>query len=631
MESRSVDDLRIAVTCGLPPQVLGRGLGERVLYRPALMHEPAFDQALRALLVDSRPIAALVHGRVPDMSTLDAWMQAVGRPVLLVHAGDGPALPQMDLANLAIRQVSGEPARFDTCVRALRCAERHLMDAACAEQLAACGVGAAAGAGPARVALVGAGIVNLMTALALVDDGFGHGFGHGVGRGVGHGVGPGVGTDIDIDIYEASPDPRQHPAWIALGCTHGGDNARMFGLTEADCYNDRDSALHVGMDMALRRPITEGGWLTVPASALDEVEHAWIRSFERVPAWRAEVFARDIYGFNAAGGVLWERLRRAYPQLFADVGLVPGVLRIYTEADALERARALHEGIGALRGVWAGHALARRHPALAPAVAQGVIAGALEVVGFTLNIHDFCRALLGHLESRGVRFHWGQRVHALARTGDGRIRGLALADRVVHADHYVLSLGAHGERLLAGTRSAGKMQGICGLWLRLPEREPRLAHSLKIHGEGCVGEDANVILARDDEGRPILIYGSGYAFLGHRPLDMASPELARLFEAVAERARRLFPARFDEARRMGTLTGTLHDEGRACVRPMTATGLGIFELLPAAEGGRAVITGGNNTGGFTQAPIVAEAVRETLAGRHHGMQVLFDPERGVAR
>jgi glycine/D-amino acid oxidase-like deaminating enzyme len=42
-----------------------------------------------------------------------------------------------------------------------------------------------------------------------------------------------------------------------------------------------------------------------------------------------------------------------------------------------------------------------------------------------------------------------------------------------------------------------------------------------------------------------------------------------------------------------------------------------------------VVAAGHGTGGFTQAPAVAEAVTATLEGRVHPMQALYDPERGM--
>ncbi|MEM1180536.1 MAG: FAD-dependent oxidoreductase, partial [Acidobacteriota bacterium] len=268
--------------------------------------------------------------------------------------------------------------------------------------------------------------------------------------------------------------------------------------------------------------------------------------------------------------------------------------------------------------------LKRRHPGFAAAVDRGEIAGGLEIEGFTLGLHRFVRNLLDRLERQGASFLWRRQVLGLERGPDGAVSGLRTADGVQRSDHYVLSPGASCRDLLAGTASDAAIQGILGLWHFLPHVEPRLGRSVKIHREGHVGEDSNITVGRDPSGRPTLILGSGYGFLGERELDMASPEIQCLFDALEVTARRYLPDAYARAVKEGTLYG----DRKACVRPFTSTGLGLFEVLPTAEGGRLVITGGHNTGGFTQAPAVAEAVAETLGGGTHAMQSLFRPDRG---
>ncbi|MEM7587932.1 MAG: FAD-binding oxidoreductase, partial [Acidobacteriota bacterium] len=95
--------------------------------------------------------------------------------------------------------------------------------------------------------------------------------------------------------------------------------------------------------------------------------------------------------------------------------------------------------------------------------------------------------------------------------------------------------------------------------------------------------------------------------------------------ALEETARRYFPRATTQAANDGSLA-----QGRkACVRPFTCTGLGIFDVSATADGGRVVIASGHNTGGFAQSPAVADAVALTLAGQPHPMQALYDPERGI--
>lgn len=573
--------MRILVSHPLATELAESWLGDLVVYRPELAAQG--EDALRQALVDQAP-DAVITGDAPGPATLGAWKDQARREVKLIQRR-----PE-EIGN----------ARSD--LRALGLAERSLMRSRTAERLAALGVSRhpSSPSSSFQVTLVGAGIVNLITACDLVEHG------------------------AAVEILEAGPDPRTRPDWQRLGATHGGDNARMFCFTEADNYNQKQYSAYARRSVALGRRVTEGGWLVVPPAELDEAEHAWIRSFHDLPCWRARVFGRDIHRFNVASGELWERMRRRSPSLFDGVRHTEGILRIYSRAEEAGAARELHRSLGSLRATLDREALGRRHPAFREAAENGEIAGAIEVTGFTLAIHDFVDRLLAHLEARGARFCWNLPVQTLERTSGVCVSGLRTREGVVRSDHYVLSPGAYGTGLLEGTRSSGKIQGILGVWLRLPDLEPRLRHSVKIHRQGHVGEHSNLILAAGTRGRPILILGAGYGFLGSRPLDMGSPQVAHLFETVEETARRYLPRAHARAVRDGTLIG----ERKACVRPFTSTGLGIFEVDRTALGGRLVIASGHNTGGFAQAPVVAEAVAATLRGETHPMQYLYDPERG---
>lgn len=593
--------MKILVTYPLSSQLVQPSMGDLVVYRPELASQP--EKVLRHALFEHVPDAMLVNGNCPGPATFGRWHDLTRQRIELIRCHDEDTALDLDLPGVNAHQISGTPSSRPAGLQALALAERRVMHQRTARRLADHGVSSQASGTLAgsRVTLVGAGIVNLMTAIDLIERG------------------------ATIEILEASPDPRSRPPWQRLGATHGGANARMFCFTEADNYNEKGHLVYAKMHQVLRQTVSRGGWLAVEPEQLDRHERAWIERFHAVPRWRAEVFTEDIHGFTISSYPLWKRLQQCAPELFEDVGYTSGVLRLYAEAEKARAAEALHARLGSLTRVLDNDELVRRHPACRDAVMDGQIARGLEVRGFTLNIHDFVARLLAHLEARGVDLSWNRPVSALERTMDGQVIGLRTQEGVVRSEHYVLSPGVYGNCLLEGTRTAGKIQGILGLWIALPNLEPCLRHSVKLHREGHVGEDANITLARDATGRPLLILGSGYGYLGCQALDMQSPEIARLFEALEETARRYFPRAFAQAVR----EGTLHDTRKACVRPFTCTGLGGFEVTRTAEGGRMVIASGHNTGGFAQAPAVAEAVATTLEGRPHPMQALYDPERGI--
>jgi folate-dependent phosphoribosylglycinamide formyltransferase PurN len=156
-----------------------------------------------------------------------------------------------------------------------------------------------------------------------------------------------------------------------------------------------------------------------------------------------------------------------------------------------------------------------------------------------------------------------------------------------------------------------------------------MQNSIKIHRRAHKVEDINITVAKDpgtDE--DILIFGGGYGYVG---LDRPAPdslEMKALYEELEEVALIYFPHNYAEAKRRGPMAMYPSGHRRFCVRPFTPTGLGIFERIPTALGGQLIITGGNNTGGFAQAPAIACAVLRSLMGEDDPIHALFHPDRG---
>ena len=446
--------------------------------------------------------------------------------------------------------------------------------------------------------LVGAGIVNLLTAFCLVRQGF------------------------KVEIFDAGPDPRADRDPAEYGCTHGGDNARMFTLTEADNYHDKTPPSLGEANAIFDRPISDGGW-RIGNAALTADDRRWVSEYRDVSPWLAHIYMEDVLRFNREAGVRWRHLMTTEEELFDGVELRDGILRLYSQEERFRAEISRQEQLGATTRVLSTAEIADRHPALREACETNLLAGGIEVVGFTLSVRDFTVRVLTQLEAAGATFHWGKRIDGIKWTGTRAVAGLFAGDRLIHADHYVLSPGAYGGDLLQGSFSAGIIQGVLGVWVTLPNIAPPLEHSLKIARTGHIAEDANVTIGRDREGRSTLIVGSGYGWTGADPMNVDETELHRLVEAVDDTARRLFPSAYEVARR----AGTLEPSRRCCVRPWTPSNLGLFELVEVSGGGLLIITGGHNTGGFAQAPAVAAAVLAALDGKSHPMHALYHPRR----
>ena len=157
------------------------------------------------------------------------------------------------------------------------------------------------------VTLVGAGIVNLITARELARHGY------------------------DVTVYDRQPDPRADAHWSEYGCTRGGGDGRMFTLTEADSYHNRSWNADGTSNDLLNRPISEHGWLVSKPGSLTGPEQRWAAGFHQLPPRLAEVYNDDIFEVNRLAGERWSDLIATEAELFgADTGYADGILRLYT-------------------------------------------------------------------------------------------------------------------------------------------------------------------------------------------------------------------------------------------------------------------------------------------------------------
>lgn len=575
-----------------------RCLGDNVIYRPDLEHR---DQSYleRALLVSQADV--LLTHTLPSAEVLARWRsRCVDSAPFVICAGAALAAGA-ELGGVAVHTLPVDAAgRWQK--NAFVLAEQIHSQRLSAAQRQMLPQPVRAGG---DVALVGAGVVNLITAYYLQRAGY------------------------SVRFLEASADPRSSRDWANMGCTHGGGDARMFTLSEARHHLMRSYAAPAQKADVFRSAIAEQGWLCRDLHFLGEAERRWIAEFEHVPSWLPEVFNADIIAFNQESEPLWAALECDEPELFDGVGHTPTVLRLYSTAEQFQNAIINEGAIGSTRRIYDGRALAAAWPVFADAVARGALVGGLEVVGFTVNVHKFSARLVGLLESRGARFHWSMPVEAVQRGAAG-VTGLQLADGVIEADHYVLSPGAYGGGLLRDSGCAGQIAAVVGAWMQIPNLDNALTASLKISRTGPAArgaaEGANIIVGTNADGESIINVSSGHGYLGADPRSIERSRIEALYDIVRDTAERYFPRQYAAAVASGMAERTL----KYCVRPWTPTGLGLFELEAAANGGRLVITGGHNTGGFAQAPSIAQAVLAGLRGVGHRMHAAYHPHRVAA-
>lgn len=574
-------------------------LGSNISYRPDLGAKAA--SALRAALVQLRPEVLICRRSFDDESLLAAWRKSMPRGVtpVLIQLGEQYG------AESAIRAgVKRYGLNASAVVDAFLLTEQistGLLDTRIGRPLLP-SLTTKTPAHSGQVILVGAGIVNLVTAYYLSRQGY------------------------RLDIYDLGADPLAETSEPPSSCTFGGDDARIFSLNETRHHHFRGLAVDESTNTQFQRDVSRDGWLCCRPESLSAIDATWIGEFEATPLWLARQFDADIISFNKESYPLWREMMTQTPALFADVGFHDRLVRVYQNVERFQNAVQREQQIGAvLRGLPL-HELQERLPSLAPAVQAQEIIGALEVVGFSVNVHKFSHKLIAYLVANGARFHWRTRVSQIVKDESGVVRGLRIGDEDVRADHYVVSPGAFGNELLKGSHTHNKMAAVVGMWLTLPNTAPALDCPLKISRDGYAAresaEGANVIPGVDADGNDVIYLSSGHGFLGANPDNLDPMYLAALGQAVEETAARIFPDKYRKAQERGWL----QQPKRYCIRPWTPSGLGIFETNDATHG-KLIVTGGHNTGGFAQSPSVAQAVAAAMQGAPHPMHRLYHPRR----
>lgn len=553
------------------------------------------DEASLLEFLASEGIDILITDRAPANHTLGAWREARGRPVVVLVS---EALGNSDCisghSDDAIMVFFGDAST--PISKALSVAENIYARQITAKR-ALVALGAHSGKRAERVLVVGAGIVSLMTALHLVENGY------------------------CVEIVEKSGDPRVKPDWLSLGCTHGGENARMFSLTECDNYHDREAVAEAQLHGQINRSITEMGWLIGHPQRYQAQEREWMHHFSGMPIFLANKYNEDIFALNHESFKYWNKLIQDRPELFEGVEFRRDLLRIASTQAYHKKQLARQKRVGSYIRELDTEGVADNYPSLAAGCRNGEIAGGIEVAGFSLNVHDFVNNLVSRLEANDVRFHWGKEARGLAME-DGAATGIVIDDTVWKSDHYFLSPGVYGSDLLNGTDSENKIHGILGAWISFPNLEPKLTRSLKISREGHIANSGNIIPAKSSTGEDILIFGSGFGYLGRDLSNVDGEQLGALFESMESYIAAMFPAAYWQAMR----TGELRASRRYCIRPWTASSLGIFEIR-RARSGLVIVASGHNTGGFSQSTSVARATVDAFQGRVHPMHILYHPRR----
>ncbi len=454
-----------------------------------------------------------------------------------------------------------------------------------------------------RIVLVGAGVVNLVTALSLVENGY------------------------KVSVLSNNPRPETNEHWKLHGCTFGGSDARIFSFNESRQHHYRGTPFEEILNDQYRKTIEDGGWLCCSTSSLREEDLEWIREFEAYPQWMFEKIQQEIIQFNRESYEDWKRIITNYPLLFTNTGFVNRLFRIYETEPLLNKGRVAEKEIGSFIRDLEQSDYEELLTCSRELLTDGRISGGLEVNGFGINIHKFSRQLILMLEKMGVEFNWDEQVQRIDYTSTNQVDALITSKRVIKAQYVVVSPGVANGNFLKRTASFGQIGAMMGCWLTLPNNEVQLKYPIKVARSGFASQEAaagaNIVPGTADDGSPVIHISSGHGFIGLNPHNINHGHLNSLSLAVHETAKRMFPRAYESCVRRGLFSV----EPRYCIRPWTPSCLGLFEIKPTAGGGLFIVTGGHNTGGFAQSPVIAQAVLDAIEGRCNQMHYKYHPDR----
>lgn len=581
---------------------------QRLIIGPNVEYYPDcnFDNydSLSSFLIETRTNVLLAR-TIPAVEVLLRWRsnmpQEQSLAVIYIDEGSVVGTPPSCITGVSFHLVdSSETAHPD--VEAMLIAESlgHEREECALNRDTPKSVG-----GDQSVTLVGGGIVNMVTAYYLVNAGY------------------------KVTILEGAPNPIGSINWRQQGCTFGGNDARVFSLNEGRQHLFKGYQHTSTTNTQFKLRVRDGGWLIRSTYEHDANTRDWFDVSQRLPLWLAGRFDQDIISFNKESEPLWRKMMSESPELFHGVGFKDGLLRLYATSAQYNQALIKEGAIGSIIRKLDLDRLAVEFPSLRDGLETGNISGALDVVGFSLNVHKFTLGLIKYIKNRGSRFEWGVKVTKVLRNQQGQISGLQFNNNeIIRSSHYVISPGAYGNKLLSGFRSENKIAGVAGMWLTIPDNaKMTLDRPLKIARKGFAAngaaEGANIIGGTDAHGKPIIHISSGHGFINVDPAKLDGEQLHELLPIVHETAQQYFPKQYMKARELGGFATQI----RYCVRPWTSTGLGLFEVTPSFNGGKAIITGGHNTGGFALSPSVGQAVLAALSGHQHRMHTLYDPDR----
>ena len=207
----------------------------------------------------------------------------------------------------------------------------------------------------------------------------------------------------------------------------------------------------------------------------------------------------------------------------------------------------------------------------------------------------FTQALAAHVAAQGAALHWDTEILRLLTSGSGgdvagvEVRAADGEARILRADAYVVCLGSHGPRLLAGLGERLPIYPVKGYSITAPVRDPARAPSVSL-----TDESRRIVCSR---------LGSRLRIAGTAELNGFDTRIRpERIAGILEWARSRFPGAIDIDRA----------EHWAGLRPATP---GNVPLIGRGRHAKLWLNTGHGTLGWTLACGSAAALAEMMCGR----------------
>ncbi|CAF3323312.1 unnamed protein product [Rotaria socialis] len=412
-----------------------------------------------------------------------------------------------------------------------------------------------------EVTIIGAGIMGLITALFLSENGY------------------------KINIIDEHSHPNQENEISCRGATLDGCDARHASVTET-----MPPAVVFRIDSLRKYPLDHGGWKIIQDQFNDQ-EQVWIDRFSELasyPELVVNLFNPFVSNLNRCGIELWQNLSDKYPQIVQNTIKNHKIIRICSSSTSLEVVslfqRKYHKDTDHLQLLSQPEVL-EKIPGL---LLQDRDAGGIQVPGFTVNHLKLCQNIIEYLEKKSnVNFKWSTKVHSIDNIDSSTII-------------FASSLNQFDSPLLKNVSLA--IQGVLGCWIKLPN-----VHLIKQGFKIVEKEPIGVINVTPSYDEQYLYVTGAFAFCGHRGI-VQTVYLNQLIELFHSTIRSYLPGEIDA-------NESEPFPIRFCIRPMTPDGMPIIaQLTEENQKQQVYFVGGTNAGGFVQSPVLAAMLLDLIQG-----------------